>query len=209
MAKPKSEFLSALGQMFEIWKALADAVLSRGGNDNHLRRIKTDKNLLKKIVDLILETVKNIFTLRVSSSRSTDEVVAAGKYDWENNTINSQNFPMRELPEGTVEIEFLEFDYDPTSEQVLAEVERRNKLNTEYTLERPMYEEALFFGEQYPQEQRKHPIVFLHEPWRDSVGGRRVVVLLEDASGRCLSLYWFDHGWFRRYRFAFVRKSRS
>ena len=210
MARPKSEFLSAWGQAFEIWKALTDAVLSRGGNDDHLRRIKTDKNLLKKIVDLILETEKNIFTLRIGDSRTTEDVVAAGKYDWTNDLIKNQNFPMRPRFEGMVEIEFLEFDYGPTSEQVFAEAKRRNKLSTGYTLERPQHEDALLFGEQHPEEQRKNPIVFLHVPWQDFDSGSSVIVLRESASGRDLELDWFDSGrWGRGCRFAFVRKSRS
>jgi hypothetical protein len=52
--KKKSEFLSALGIMFEIVKALIQTLLDNGGTDDDLRRIQADKGLRKEIVNLIL-----------------------------------------------------------------------------------------------------------------------------------------------------------
>jgi len=37
MARKKSEFLSAFGTAFEIWKAIIEAVTARGGTDDDLR----------------------------------------------------------------------------------------------------------------------------------------------------------------------------
>lgn len=53
MARPKSDLLSNMGSWFEILKALADGVLSRGGSDAHLRRIKTPWRL-KRIIDILM-----------------------------------------------------------------------------------------------------------------------------------------------------------
>ena len=144
-----------------------------------------------------LQQVKNVFRIMTGSTRTTDEVIAAGNYDWKNDLISGKNFPMRPMPEGPREIVFLEFNHDPGSEEVLAEAQRQG-------LERPRYEDALFFGEQHPGEQIKDPIVFLHEPWRRP-GNLGVLVLYCDGRNRHLSLHCFG-SWGRRCRFAFVRK---
>ena len=145
-----------------------------------------------------LQQVKNVFRIMTGGTRTTEEVVAAGNYNWKNDLVNGKNFPMRPMPEGPREIVFLEFDHDPGSEEVLAEAQRQG-------LERPLYEDALFFGEQHPEEQRNAPIVFLHKPWQCPHGLLRVLVLDCDDGNR-LILNYFDGSWRQRCRFAFVRK---
>lgn len=54
MSVKKSEFLSAFGKAFEIFKALVDAVKELGGSDEHLARILTSKSLCKDIAELIV-----------------------------------------------------------------------------------------------------------------------------------------------------------
>ena len=57
-------------------------------------------------------------------------------------------------------------------------------------LQRPTFEQALMFGIRYPEEQVKHPIVWLHEPIQNSV----VVLHVKDGKRRlCLvpvSIRW-------------------
>lgn len=144
-----------------------------------------------------LQQVKNAFPIMAGGTRTTDEVIVAGNYDGKNAWVNGESFPMRPMPEGPREIVFLEFDHEPDSEEVLAEAARQS-------LERPRYEDALFFGEQHPEEQRECPIVFLHEPTHCNL---RVLVLLCLDWGRVLDLNYFDGVWRRQCRFAFVRKS--
>lgn len=60
MARKKSEFLSALGVVFEIGKAIIDAVFELGGNDDDLRRIVSDKELPRKIAEVIMDTVQKV-----------------------------------------------------------------------------------------------------------------------------------------------------
>lgn len=54
MARRKSEFLSALGTMFAITKAVTDEVLAQGGNDEDLRRILNDRDRRQAIARLIV-----------------------------------------------------------------------------------------------------------------------------------------------------------
>ncbi|OGM95309.1 hypothetical protein A2524_04540 [Candidatus Wolfebacteria bacterium RIFOXYD12_FULL_48_21] len=133
------------------------------------------------------------FRINTAGNRTTEEVVAAGNYDWTNDRVNGENFPMRPMPEGPRKIVYLEFEVNPyLEEKVLVEAQRQG-------LERPLYEDVLFFGEQYPEEQRKGPIAFLHEPWH---GWR--VGLGRDKAGRGLGLNYFGGIYRRRCRFAFI-----
>mgnify|MGYP001570609160 CR=1 FL=1 len=54
----KSEYLSAFGIVFEIWKALVDAVKALGGGDEEMRRILTSKKLREEIAKLIVGAKK-------------------------------------------------------------------------------------------------------------------------------------------------------
>jgi len=54
MARKRSEFLKGFGKAFEIFKALTDAVLERGGDDSDVERILISKNLRANLADLIV-----------------------------------------------------------------------------------------------------------------------------------------------------------
>jgi len=86
-----------------------------------------------------------------------------------------------------------------TSRQVLAEFARRG-------LERPTYEDALQFGIQYPERQRKDFIVFPHKSVRGSDRRGYVLVLGGDADSRILYFIWCGGKWTLSV-FAGVRKS--
>jgi len=101
--------------------------------------------------------------------------------------------------ESRIRLELVKFDYKLSSAEVLEDFELRG-------LERPTVEHALKFGRQYPEEQRKRSIVFLHKPWRYSGGSPCVLVLIGGADGRrSLSLDRFDGRWDSHYAFAGVR----
>lgn len=141
----------------------------------------------------------------VRSSRrllTTTALVIAGGYDWVDDSVTDKRFPLLPRDSEWRKIEGVKFDHDPTSEEVLAEFERRG-------LERPTYKDALYFGVLHPQEQEKHPVVFLHEPVEDLGGDRRVIALFGRPGRRCLGLDLFDHKWSRDCVFAGVRKVTS
>jgi hypothetical protein len=95
------------------------------------------------------------------------------------------------------EIVLLEFDHAVTSEEAIARA-------VGLGLERPMYEDALYFGIEHPDAQRERPVVFLHDPWFGFFGRRDVLCLWSNAGRRELGLEGFDDRWNPRYRFAFV-----
>jgi hypothetical protein len=130
--------------------------------------------------------------------RSTEELVEAGHYGYAHSCVISENFPARQAgPRRVRQIVLLEFEHDVTSEDAIARAARLG-------LERPMYEDALYFGIAYPDIQCERPVVFLHDPWFGYFGRRDVICLWSNAGRRELGLEGFDNPWSRNYRFAFV-----
>ena len=139
------------------------------------------------------------FLLTLDGSYSASKLIKKGKYDWFNDDITDERFPIQKREPIEHKIELVEFDHDPSSEEVLAEFKERG-------LERPIYEDAFYYGIKYPEEQRKHPVVFLHEPVLNPDGRRNVLVLGGDDGERRLRLICFGYEWSRRCAFAGVRK---
>lgn len=140
------------------------------------------------------------YRITVGDGRSTEELVEAGGYGYAHSCVTSDNFPARPFAGArTREIVLLDFDREVTSEDAITAAIQRG-------LERPMYEDALYFGAHYPDLQRKRPVVFLHDPWFGFFGRRDVLCLWCNAGRRELALEGFDDRWSRDHRFAFVRR---
>jgi len=152
----------------------------------------------------LVQATAAVFTFAIGDKRSAKELLAAGNYDWVGNYarqfVEGKKFRLASKPEG-VDMVLVEFDHDPTSDEVLEEFAKQG-------LERPAEEDALRFGEKFSEEQKKYPIVFLHEPWQDPDGRRDVLVLHFLGRKRGLNAYWFDYGWDRHCRFAARRPRR-
>lgn len=205
--KDVSAIVSATGLIASVWTELIQLVKERGGANEDIHRLATPEGrpLLAKFADLIVDagqTIGKVFTLKTGGSRTCEELVAAGRYDYAHPHVTSVNFPVQPSPEGTASVEFLEFDYAPTSDEVLVEAERLG-------LVRPAHEHALLFGEQCPEVQREWPIAFLHKPWLGMGGRPRVLCLWGDVDRRELFPFWFDGEWNSHFRFAFLRPSTS
>jgi hypothetical protein len=143
--------------------------------------------------------VTGSYRITTGDGRSTEELVEAGEYGYAHSCLMSENFPARHFEGKRVrEIILLEFDRDVKSEEAIAEA-------AAVGLERPMYEDALYFGIEHPDVQRERPVVFLHDPWFGYFGRRDVLCLWSNAGRRELNLEGFDERWSASYRFAFVR----
>ena len=148
-----------------------------------------------------------VFALTIlPGSHTASELVKQGNYDSSDDSITDKRFPIGENAPRTRTLELVEFDYDPSTEEVLAEFERRG-------LEPPDYVDALYFGIQYPEEQRKRLItVFLHEPVRVpggnlmGTGGYGFLEISGNRTWRTLRLVLYPRRWSRTCVFAAVRK---
>jgi hypothetical protein len=139
------------------------------------------------------------YRITIGDGRSTEELVEAGDYAYAHSCVTSESFPARLVGGRQArEVVLVEFDHEVTSEEAIAEAGRLG-------LERPFYEDALYFGIEYPDVQRVRPVVFLHDPWFGFFGRRDVLCLWSNAGRRELGLEGFDDPWSQQYRFGFVR----
>lgn len=205
MAKNVSAIVSGAGWIAGFTDRLFEALQARGCSNEEIHALVTSKAKLAMdpIADaaaLIIRQVKNIFWLtKIGDGRTTEELVRDGNYNYAHSDINPRNFPVRATKRAARKtVLLLEFDRTLTSEEAIVEA-------TKQGLERPIYEDALYFGVEHPEVQRERPVAFLHEPWRSPIGYPGVLCLGGDA-GRRLGLFWFGSRWDRRFRFAFVRK---
>ncbi|MCX6786409.1 MAG: hypothetical protein NTU85_01140 [Candidatus Kaiserbacteria bacterium] len=142
------------------------------------------------------------FRLTVDHNKSLAEMIAAGRYDWTNDDITAKRFPI--TGEGLVEFEarYFHFDRNISSEDAVKKIEQTDKENPWMSAK---IEHLLAFGEKFPEEQRKFPIVAL-----GSVAGvrgdRGVPCLGRDGSRRGLGLHWWSNDWGSGCRFLAVRK---
>jgi hypothetical protein len=145
------------------------------------------------------EVATHTYRVSAGDGRSTEQLVQAGNYGYAHSCVTSDNFPARRFgAERTREVVLLQLGRAVTSEEAIAEARQLG-------LERPVYEDALYFGIEYPDAQREGPVVFLHDPWFGFFGRRDVLCLWSNAGRRELGLEGFDDLWSRAYRFAFVR----
>lgn len=142
--------------------------------------------------------MNSIYILTTGDGRTADQLAAAGKYGWVtslaelcvDNMLHCETFRLvPKTPKAKVVLELVEFQHEPTGEEVLAEFARQG-------LERPTREDALYFGEQYPEVQRKFAIAFLHQAWGTSGGSGPWAFTLDYhvRRGRGLTCGWFGRG---------------
>jgi hypothetical protein len=202
MSAKKSELLSAFGTFWEILKAITNAVLDRGGSDEDLRRILSDKKLLADLADRIMMSsvmsfLVDTYKQEVNYDLSVYESLSLGKYDRKNDNITNANFFSKETD--VCEIEFGIFHFDRTTSSK-SNIANMNKVGF-----RPATtKEILSFGEKHPELQLKHPIVALGLV-AEFDGNRWVVWLGRQFSERCVNLGYFDSEWTRDYCFLGVR----
>lgn len=143
------------------------------------------------------------YRITTGERRSTEELVEAGNYAYAHSCVDSENFPARTFggPRPR-EIVLLEFDRDVMADEAIEAAARLG-------LERPKYEDALYFGIAYPDVQRQRPVVFLHDPWYGHFARRDVLLLWTNVGSRELGLEGFDDPLSSTYWFAFARKAEA
>jgi len=138
----------------------------------------------------------------VDYSKTVEQAVADGKYDWKNSDVTAEHFPISpEMIGKKVDISgrLFHFDRNISSEDAIKEMDSDGC--------RPAtLMELLALGVTHPELQRQFPIIALGSVWRDSDDRRQVPFLDVDDDDRGLSLYYFGSGWDASCRFLGVRK---
>jgi hypothetical protein len=142
-----------------------------------------------------------ITTIAVDHSKSLQDMIAAGTYDWVNNNIPPRRFPIAGTGIVKFEPKLFHFDREISSEDVVKAIIADDRKNP---WEPAKIEHLLAYGATFPEHQRQHPIVGLGSV-AEVDSDRRVPCLDRDGAERDLYLYWWDRGWDGRYRFLAVR----
>ena len=129
----------------------------------------------------------------------TSKLVELARYDWVDDWITDELFPIQPHRDVRRKIEFIQCEYDnPSSKEVLKEL-------VHHGLKRPTHEDALEFGLQHPSAGTPWIYVFLHEPVLMPIG--LCGVLGVGGHGRRnLGVHQFDRRWHRGDLFAGIRE---
>ena len=165
------------------------------------------KGILAGELEVVLKTiaktpvVPTVFHLTVDYSKSIEQMIAAGHYDWVNEEIISERFP--NSSNGIVECEarYFYLGHAASSGNAIKVIE-------DHDLNNPWMpaniEHILSLGTNFPNEQRLFPIVAL-----GSIavirGDRDVPYLYLIGNNRRLDLRWWEDGWSSSCRFLAVR----
>lgn len=140
--------------------------------------------------------------LIVDYTKTIDQMIADGNYDWKDKNITAKNFPVsQEMIGKKVEVsaKLFYFNCDLFSEKAIPEIGKAGY--------RPAtLMELLVLGSSFPWLQRQFPIIAPGSIWHDACFDRYMPYLGVDDCGRRLSLRWFDDGCRARCRFLGIRK---
>lgn len=182
---------------YDLFKRVSAEVSRRGGNPD-LTNI--NDQLVADLADRIVAAqVTQSFSLVLDYSKSVEQMLADGGYDYKNSSITDGHFPRKAKGSVTITPELVHFDRFISSDDALKELSKRG-------LRPATMAELLAFGSKYPDLQRQFPIVALGSVWTVRSGCRGVGYLCGGASGRDVGLCWFDGGWGADCRFLAVRK---
>jgi hypothetical protein len=202
--KDAGAIVSGAGWIGSLAQGIVKGLRSKGISDEEIRKLVSDEveTPIGKIVDVLAETLRkaaNVFSVLVDYGRSVVDLVAAGKYDWKNDNVNDNNFPVSRRGTDSVEVHLVHFNRMISTQDALNELDRQGLKPADlHTL--------LSLGAKYPDLQREFPIVALGSVWRYRFGDRSVPYLYWRDSGRSLYLRWIDYFWREFCRFAAVRK---
>lgn len=182
----------SLGQVHETEITLRKA----GATPDFWTRIAQNEELARSVVELV--NCKPSCKVSIDCGQSLAEMISAGKYDWKNEHITAEHFPVKGKGKKEIEITLFHFGRKITSKPVIVEIDKEGY--------RPaIIEELLALGSTYPELQEQFPIVALGSVWRISDGHRILFIDWRDSVRR-LGIYWFEDDFYERCRFAAVRK---
>lgn len=171
-----------------------------GGHDQALRILSGDLKiqLLSTTAEAAVVPTPVDQFLTIEPDLAFEDRITRGNYGWRNSDLTEKRFPVTAEQVGDWEWKLFHFDRDISSEEDI-------RLMKEDGYDAGQIGHILTFGEKYPEEQRKYPIIGLGSVARVSLR-RRVPGLWVGDGRRELGLDWFGNAWGRSYRFLGVRR---
>lgn len=142
---------------------------------------------------------RKAFPVVVDYTQTLKQMISAGKYDWANDNITAEHFPINGTGKEENDITLFHFNRSISSNDAIAEMDKAGFRSA-------TIEELLALGASQPELQKQFPIVALGSVWPSPGGIRYVPCLAWDGYRRDLRLDWFESGWDESCRFAAVCK---
>ena len=209
-------------QEHELLMKLENAGLSKEGaqlvidsKNNELARemVAIVEAKFVKAISIYDNIVEAIYDIVVDYNRSLNAMIKAGKYDWVRDDINTKHFPLKGKGKHELKAVLLHFNRYIEFDDAIAEMDRQGY--------RPgNIEELLALGEQYPDLQKRFPIVALGSVWWVFDHTVRLMPFLKWSDldrdinlcspwsdlDRDINLCSSDGGWYAESRFLAFRK---
>jgi len=139
--------------------------------------------------------------LTVDYTKTVEQAIADGNYDWKNSDVTAKNFPISpEMIGKKVDISgrLFHFDRNIGSENAI------KKMDSDGCRPATLME-LLALGATHPELQKQFPIIALGSVWRTFIGFRQVPYLDVNDDDRELDLSYFGDDWWACCRFLGVR----
>ena len=199
-----SAMVSGAGMAADVWTRLDRAVKAQGGNDEDLHLLARDEGqpMIDQIASMLVRAgaaTRNVYPGVIDYGQTLDQMIEAGKYDYRNEYITVDNFPITGEGKVTSQLVLVHFNRDISSEDAVKEMAQMG-------LEPAKTEHLLAYGAQHWQRDPEL-VVALGSSWVGPGGHRYVPCLRGGCGDRRLRLFWWDGVWHGSWRFLAVRKS--
>lgn len=177
-----------------------NALVKKAGGEDKVRKVLSGE-LRIQLVSATTETIVLVPAdqfLTVLPGLSFAERIKRGDYGWANSDLTEKKFPITADQVGEWEWKLFHFNRSISSEEAI-------RLIQEDGFEAGQIGHILTFGEIFPEEQRKCPIIGLGSVAKTFLF-RIVPGLWHDDGWRKLNLDWSDVDWHGLYRFLGVRR---
>ncbi|MBI2448138.1 hypothetical protein HYV44_01060 [Candidatus Microgenomates bacterium] len=154
-----------------------------------------------KLVEFAKTLLRPTYKVVLDCGKTIAQMLKEGEYDWMNEDITDEHFPVVGTEAGEGEITLFHFGKWMSSKNAIAEMAKEGYRPANAT-------KLLALGKAQPDLQREFPIVALGQTWQYPRGNLMVVCLGEDDSKRRANLGFFDGDWHGDWRFAAVREEK-
>lgn len=167
-----------------------NALVKLAGGEDKVRKILSGElkiQLLSTTAEAIAVPTDVEQFMTVNPDLAFAERITRGNYGWTNSDLTEKKFPVTEDQHGEWEWKLFHFGRDISSEEAI-------RLMKEDCYDAGQIGHILTFGEKYPEEQRKFPIIGLGSVAKVCLY-RLVPGLWRDGGGRALYLCLFGGDW--------------
>ena len=141
-----------------------------------------------------------VFTVSVNYDDQRWSAIQRQAYAYANPDLKPKHFPVGGRGVSEVVVEYVTFDHEPTTQEVMDKIQRRG-------LRVPDRAETESFLDTHPEEQKKSPVIGLCASVVARHGFRSVPDVYASAGERHLHFSWLSRHWSQYCRFFAVRKS--